>query len=80
VGSHHALFLFLVGTSMPLSLSKRLSKGVPRGSIYLQTLRRVCVLWILGMAAQGNLLSFDPTSFHYNSTLSRRSQPGTWCR
>ncbi len=61
------LFLFLVGTSMPLSLSKRLSKGVPRGSIYLQTLRRVCVLWILGMAAQGNLLSFDPSSFHYYS-------------
>lgn len=64
------LFLFIVGTSMPLSLSKRLSRGDSKRSIYLHTLRRVCILWILGMAAQGNLLGLDPSKFFfYSNTL-----------
>ena len=64
------LFLFIVGTSMPVALSKRLSRGDSKRSLYLHTLRRVCILWILGMAAQGNLLGLDPSKFFfYSNTL-----------
>jgi len=64
------LFLFIVGTSMPIALSKRLARGDSRRSIYLHTLRRVCILWVLGMAAQGNLLGLEPSKFFfYSNTL-----------
>lgn len=64
------LFLFIVGASMPIALSKRLSRGDSKRSIYLHTLRRVAILWILGMAAQGNLLGLDPSKFFfYSNTL-----------
>ncbi len=64
------LFLFIVGASMPIALSKRLARGDSKRSIYLHTLRRVCILWILGMAAQGNLLGLDPSKFFfYSNTL-----------
>ncbi len=64
------LFLFIVGTSMPFSLAKRISGGSTKRSIYLHTLERVVILWILGMAAQGNLLGLDPSKFFfYSNTL-----------
>lgn len=52
------LFLFIVGVAMPFSLCHRLEAGDARGSLYLKALRRVALLWILGMAVQGNLLKF----------------------
>ncbi len=52
------LFLFVTGVSMPLSFKKRLQK--PQGSTLLvHILKRVAILWILGMIAQGNLLTYD---------------------
>jgi predicted acyltransferase len=52
------LFLFVTGVSMPLSFKKRLQK--PQGSTLLvHILKRVVILWILGMIAQGNLLTYD---------------------
>ncbi len=53
------LFLFIVGVVMPFSIGKRLERGDSRGSIYSKVIYRVAVLWILGMVAQGHLLSFD---------------------
>jgi len=52
------LFLFVTGVSMPLSFKKRLQK--PQGSTLAgHILKRVAILWILGMIAQGNLLTYD---------------------
>jgi len=52
------LFLFVTGVSMPLSFKKRLQK--PQGTALAgHILKRVAILWILGMIAQGNLLTYD---------------------
>ncbi len=52
------LFLFVTGVSMPLSFKKRLQR--PKGaSLAKHILKRVVILWILGMIAQGNLLTYD---------------------
>ena len=52
------LFLFVTGVSMPLAFKKRLQK--PQGSTLAgHILKRVAILWILGMIAQGNLLTYD---------------------
>lgn len=64
------LFLFIVGVAMPFSVGRRVEKGEPLGRIYLHTARRVILLFILGMIAQGNLLTFDPGRIHlYCNTL-----------
>jgi predicted acyltransferase len=64
------LFLFIVGTSLPLSLSKRLARGDSRSSLYRHAIQRVAILWVLGMIAQGHLLSLDWTRLHfYSNTL-----------
>jgi predicted acyltransferase len=64
------LFLFVVGVAMPFSLGRRLEEGAPRSRIYAKAFRRVLVLWILGMIAQGNLLKFDLTKLKlYSNTL-----------
>ena len=51
-------FLFLVGTSMPFALAKRREQGGSLGTTYWRIGRRVAVLWILGMVAQGSLLEY----------------------
>ncbi|MBN1854831.1 MAG: DUF5009 domain-containing protein, partial [Pirellulales bacterium] len=53
------LFLFIVGVAMPFSFSRRLEKGDSRCAMYWRIARRVLVLWVLGMIAQGRLLEFD---------------------
>lgn len=64
------LFLFIVGTSMPFAFKKRMETGQGGGKLYLKILRRVLILWILGMIAQGHLLSFDFSKLHfYSNTL-----------
>ncbi len=64
------LFLFIVGVSMPLAYSRRVEQGGSSKSIYLHLLRRVAILWVLGMIAQGNLLAFDLSKLHlYSNTL-----------
>jgi predicted acyltransferase len=46
------LFLFLVGSSMPLAFAKRIEPGQPLRPVYLRIARRVAVLWVLGMLVQ----------------------------
>lgn len=64
------LFLFMVGMSIPFSYRKRLSLGQSRNRIYLHTLQRAIILFILGMVCQCNLLAFDPDNmFLIHDTL-----------
>ena len=53
------LFLFLVGVSMVYSYRKRLGNATSDKSIWTHTIKRVILLWILGMMVQGNLLTYD---------------------
>lgn len=53
------LFLFMVGMSIPFSLSKRLALGESHKHIYLHTLKRAVILFLLGMVCQCNLLALD---------------------
>lgn len=66
------LFLFIVGASMPFSFSKRLQHAgaAEKNKVYAHVLRRVVILFILGMIAQGNLLDFNLAKLHlYSNTL-----------
>jgi predicted acyltransferase len=64
------LFLFLVGVSMVYSYRKRLSNGASDKSIWIHTIKRVIILWILGMMVQGNLLRYDINHIQfYTNTL-----------
>lgn len=58
------LFLFVVGVVMPVSFGKRLSRGDSKKSIYLHVIKRVAILYILGLIASGHLLTFDITRIH----------------
>ncbi len=53
------LFVFIVGAAMPFSFAKRREQGKSSASLYGKVIRRVLILWVLGMIAQGNLLKFD---------------------
>ncbi len=64
------LFLFVVGAAMPLAFAKRWEGGATTGSMYWRVIRRVLVLWVLGMAVQGNLLAADQKWIHiFSNTL-----------
>lgn len=58
------LFMFLVGVSIPLSIAKRKASGTSNRSLYLHALRRVAILFILGMVVQGGLLKWDISKLH----------------
>lgn len=53
------LFLFMVGMSIPFSLSKRLASGESHKHIYMHSFKRALVLFVLGMVCQCNLLALD---------------------
>lgn len=60
------LFLFMAGIALPFSLAKYQTST----KTYLRILRRVVLLWILGMVVQGRLLSLDPKRISlYSNTL-----------
>ncbi len=64
------LFLFVVGTAMPLSFAKRLQLGQNRARIHLHVVYRVLILWVLGTIAQGRLLQYDLSQLRlYSNTL-----------
>lgn len=52
------LFLFIVGAAMPFSFSRRIVAGQVTAAIYRKIAARCLILFVLGMAAQGNLLQF----------------------
>jgi len=64
------LFLFMVGMAIPFSLSKRLASGESHKHIYLHTLKRAVILFLLGMVCQCNLLALNPSKlFIIHDTL-----------
>jgi predicted acyltransferase len=64
------LFVWLAGVSMPYSFSSRLGKNSSRADLWPHIIKRFLILWILGMAVQGNLLSYNFSEFKfYSNTL-----------
>jgi predicted acyltransferase len=64
------LFVFLVGISMVYSYRKRIAAGSSDRALWIHTIKRVVILWILGMAVQGNLLGYDLNHIQfYTNTL-----------
>ena len=64
------LFLFIVGTAMPFSFARRIEAGASKAALYRKILVRTVILFVLGMAAQGNLLAADLSKLHlYCNTL-----------
>ena len=53
------LFMFIVGVSIAFSMARRRAAGASHRTIYLHALRRAVILFVLGMIAQGNLLTWD---------------------
>ena len=63
------LFLFMAGASIPFALS-RYTGGANRGAFFGRLIKRVVLLWLLGMVVQGNLLAFDFSKIYlYSNTL-----------
>jgi predicted acyltransferase len=58
------LFLFIVGVVMPFSFKKRRERGNSKKEIYRHVIRRVIILYILGLIASGHLLRFDLSKLH----------------
>lgn len=64
------LFLFLVGVSMVYSYRKRLTLVISDVPVWKHTIKRVLILWLLGMMIQGDLLRYDPERLQfYSNTL-----------
>jgi predicted acyltransferase len=64
------LFMFLVGVSMVYSFRKRLATASNDKALWKHTIKRVLILWILGMVVQGNLLRYDFNNIQfYTNTL-----------
>lgn len=61
------LFLFCSGTAIPFAFAKYRKQGRSKAQMYWRILRRVAVLWIMGMICQGNLLKYDPVRFKWFS-------------
>ncbi|MDE7126006.1 MAG: DUF5009 domain-containing protein, partial [Muribaculaceae bacterium] len=62
-------FLFMVVVSMPFSFGKYRMNSTG-GKVYIRIIRRFCLLFLLGMIVQGNLLAFDPDHIYiYTNTL-----------
>jgi len=61
------LFMFLAGVSLPFSLASRLTKDPSLLRLWGHLLKRVVLLWVFGMAVQGNLFSWDPAAWQYYS-------------
>lgn len=66
------LFLFIVGASMPFSISKRLQRGDSRRMLYMHIIKRTLILFILGLVYNG-LLDFDFTKYRFAGVLQRIS-------
>lgn len=64
------LFLFLAGVSMVFSFRKRMAENSSHKAIWIHTIKRVVILWVLGMIVQGKLLTYDISHIQfYSNTL-----------
>lgn len=52
------LFMFMAGVSIPFAFARYLGSRKKRTYVYQRMIKRVFILWILGMICQGHLLSF----------------------
>lgn len=64
------LFLFIMGASMPYSLTKRLERGDSRTQLYLHIVKRACILYFLGLVYYG-LLDFNFSQQRFVGVLPR---------
>jgi predicted acyltransferase len=58
------LFLFIVGAAMPFSFATRVARGATKKDLYVKVCIRAAILFVLGLAAQGNLLAYDLSKLH----------------
>ncbi|MDD4870316.1 MAG: DUF5009 domain-containing protein [Kiritimatiellae bacterium] len=64
------LFLFVSGLTIPISLSKRLGQGQRDAKFYIHVIKRVLVLYLLGLIAGGHLFSLEFAHMQiYNNVL-----------
>lgn len=64
------LFMFTVGVTMPFSFKKRFKRGDSKKQLYYHVVKRTVLLFLLGMLAGGNLLTYDLSKLRiYNNTL-----------
>jgi len=66
------LFLFIVGLSMPFSITKRLSRGESKRDLYRHIVQRTLVLFFLGLVYNG-LLRLDFDGMRWAGVLQRIS-------
>jgi len=64
------LFLFIMGLSMPFSITKRLERGDSRKDLYKHIIRRTILLYLLGMVYNG-LFDFNFATMRYTGVLHR---------
>ena len=57
-------FLFIVGVVMPVSFKKRMASGESKKKLYTHVLKRVVILYILGLIASGHILTYDISKIH----------------
>ena len=64
------LFIFMCGAAIPFALPRRQENGRAGRRYWRHVLSRAAHLWVLGMVAQGRLLSFDALLINpFNNTL-----------
>lgn len=64
------LFIFMCGAAVPFALPKRMKDGRAGFAYWRHVVSRVALLWVLGMVAQGRLLSCDIMMINpFNNTL-----------
>ncbi len=64
------LFMFIAGTAMPFSLSKRMERGDSKAGLYAHVIKRGLLLVLLGAIYNG-LLNLDFENQRYPSVLGR---------
>ena len=65
------LFIFIVGTAVPFSISNRLKRGQSRGRIYLHIVKRTAVLYLLGVMLGSGGLHFNWPEMDWVGVLQR---------
>jgi predicted acyltransferase len=65
-----ALFLFIVGLSLPFSISKRMERGESKKTLYYHIFKRTILLYLLGLVYNG-LFNFDFETLRYTGVLHR---------
>lgn len=64
------LFLFLVGLTLPLALSRRIAGGGSRRALFMHVVRRTLVLIVLGLIFNG-ILALHFSDYRYAGVLQR---------